>query len=91
MGASSIATARHRRIFISRFSATSNESLSDTSTLDAPLKEFFPALTNKTLAEYANVYPVSEFGDEVTRNTYATGESELRCAVRMSFVLRSPL
>ncbi|KZV71510.1 alpha/beta-hydrolase [Peniophora sp. CONT] len=60
--------------------STTNESLSDTTTLDAPLKEFFPALTNKTLAEYAKVYSVSEFGDEVTRNTYATGESELRCA-----------
>ncbi|KZV71509.1 alpha/beta-hydrolase [Peniophora sp. CONT] len=60
--------------------ATSNETLSDTSALEVPLKRYFPALSNQTLVEYTKVYPVSAFGDEVTRNTYATGESELRCA-----------
>ena len=70
-------------------SATSNETLSiDWAAREIPLdlhanlKAFFPALTNETLAEYDEVYAPHHFANASQRVRYATGESELRCAVR---------
>ncbi|KAI0028154.1 alpha beta-hydrolase [Vararia minispora EC-137] len=69
--------------------ATSNETLSDSSQLGPPLKAFFPALANTTIASYEKVYPLSEFGgNETLRNTVAHGDSELRCAGLATYTYR---
>ncbi|KAI0050267.1 alpha/beta-hydrolase [Auriscalpium vulgare] len=62
--------------------ATSNETLSGPATdIATPLKRFFPGLSNFSLQQFVEVYPVSDFGgDVVVQQEVATGESELKCA-----------
>ena len=63
-------------------SATSNETLSSGDDLDSALQAYFPGLTQADLSEYNDVYAVSNFDNSSQQFRVATGESDVRCAVR---------
>ncbi|EKM56690.1 uncharacterized protein PHACADRAFT_27481 [Phanerochaete carnosa HHB-10118-sp] len=64
--------------------ATSNESLSlGATSLNSGLQTFFPALTQADLAEFNQVYAVSNFDNSSQQIRVGTGESELRCAAEI--------
>lgn len=67
-------------------SATSNETLSGGTNITAALKSYFPGLTDADLTEYLQEYPASEFDSDSQRFTVATGDSDVRCGVRVSTV-----
>lgn len=64
--------------------ATSNETLSGGTDISAALKTYFPLLSDKDLAEYAEQYPFIDFVNATQQFRFATGESELKCAVSAS-------
>ena len=47
------------------------------------LKVFFPALSEASLAEFNTVYALENFDNSSHQALVATGESELKCAVRL--------
>ncbi|KAI0704001.1 alpha/beta-hydrolase [Earliella scabrosa] len=60
--------------------ATSNETLSGGTDVAAALKAFYPQLTAADIADFVQIYPLSDFVSEEQRLQVATGESEFICA-----------
>ena len=58
--------------------------MSGAGTISSALQAFFPGLTQSDLAGFNEVYAASNFGSSEEQFRTATGESELRCAVRAS-------
>ena len=53
------------------------------------MRAFFPLLSDADLTEFNDVYPLSAFDNSSQRARVGTGESELRCAVCISWIHQS--